>query len=176
MPQQLKRVMISSTARDLPEHREKVMHACMRLGMFYPEMMENLTATDANALAVSLKMVDSADIYVGVFAFRYGYVPDGENISVTEAEYDRAIDRNIARLIFLMSDEHPVKPSDVETGEGAGKLKKLKERLKKERVVGFFSSLSKAAAKSPVSYWRQPCSKLFAPTPLASAGLRRSWI
>jgi tetratricopeptide (TPR) repeat protein len=140
MPQQLKRVMISSTARDLPEHRDKVMHACTRLGMFYPEMMENLTATDANALAVSLKMVDGADIYVGVFAFRYGYVPDGETISVTEAEYDRAVERNIARLIFLMSDEHPVKPSDVETGEGAEKLKKLKERLKKERVVGFFSS------------------------------------
>lgn len=66
---QLKRVMISSTARDLPEHRDKVMHACMRLGMFYPEMMENLTATDANALQVSLKMVDAADIYIGVFAF-----------------------------------------------------------------------------------------------------------
>jgi hypothetical protein len=132
--------MISSTARDLPEHRDKVMHACTRLGMFYPEMMENLTATDANALAVSVKMVDGADIYVGVFAFRYGYVPDGQTISVTEAEYDRAVERNIARLIFLMSDEHPVKPSDVETGEGAEKLKKLKERLKKERVVGFFSS------------------------------------
>src|SRR5437879_6362106 len=82
MPQQLKRVMISSTARDLPQHRDKVMHACMRLGMFYPEMMENLTAADANALEVSLKMVDSADIYVGVFAFRYGYVPDGQTISV----------------------------------------------------------------------------------------------
>ena len=125
--------MISSTARDLPAHREKVMHACMRLGMFYPEMMEHLTATDANALEVSLKMVDRADIYVGVFAYRYGFVPEGETISVTEAEYNRAVERKIPRLIFLMSDEHPVKPSDVETGDGAEKLKHLKERLKKER-------------------------------------------
>jgi tetratricopeptide (TPR) repeat protein len=39
-----------------------------------------------------------------------------------------------------MSDEHTVKPSDVETGEGAEKLRALKERLKKERVVGFFDS------------------------------------
>ena len=132
--------MISSTARDLPLHREQVMHACMRLGMFYPDMMEHLTATDANALEVSLKMVDQAEIYVGIFAFRYGYVPEDQTISVTEAEYNRAVERGIPRLIFLMSDEHPVKPSDVETGEGAAKLTKFKERLKKERVVGFFDS------------------------------------
>jgi tetratricopeptide (TPR) repeat protein len=140
MSHQTKKVMISSTARDLPEHREQVMHACMRLGMFYPDMMEHLTATDANALEVSLKMVDRAEIYLGVFAFRYGYVPEDQTISVTEAEYNRVIERDIPRLIFLMGDEHPVKPIDVETGEGAKKLKELKDRLKKDRVVGFFNS------------------------------------
>jgi tetratricopeptide (TPR) repeat protein len=139
MSHQLK-VIISSTARDLPEHREQVMDACMRLGMFYPDMMEHLTATDANALEVSLRMVNKADLYLGVFAFRYGYVPEDQTISVTEAEYNRAVERNIPRLIFLMGDEHPVKPTDVETGEGAEKLKKLRERLKKDRVVGFFNS------------------------------------
>src|SRR5215470_9495178 len=121
---QQRKVMISSTARDLPDHRQKVMDACMRLSMFYPDMMEHLTATDANAMEVSLAMVDKADIYVGVFAFRYGYVPEGQAISVTEAEYDRAVARNIPRLIFLMSDEHPIKPTDVETGAGAEKLNK----------------------------------------------------
>ncbi|HEX8921210.1 MAG TPA: DUF4062 domain-containing protein [Pyrinomonadaceae bacterium] len=132
--------MLSSTARDLPEHREKLMHACMRLGMFYPEMMEHLAAIDADALEVSLQMVDQAEIYVGIFAFRYGYVPEGQTISITEAEYNRAVKRKIPRLIFLMSDAHDVKPSDVETGEGAEKLKAFKERLKKDRVAGFFDS------------------------------------
>lgn len=137
------KIMISSTARDLPEHREKVMHACMRLGMFHPEMMEYLTATTANAMQVSLTMVDKADIYIGVFAYRYGYIPKEKNpqeISITEMEYNRAVERRIPRLIFLMSDQHAIKPTDVETGEGAKKLEKLKERLKTEQVVGFFSS------------------------------------
>lgn len=49
-----KRIMISSTARDLPDHREKVRHACMRLGLFYPDMMEHLTAADALPLDISL--------------------------------------------------------------------------------------------------------------------------
>jgi tetratricopeptide (TPR) repeat protein len=139
--------MVSSTARDLPEHREKVMHACMRLGLLHPDMMEHLTATDANALEVSLRMVDKTDVYLGVFAFRYGYVPESQTISVTEAEYNRAVERNIPRLIFIMSDEHPVKPADVETGEGAEKLRQLKERLKKERVVAFFESPDDLLAK-----------------------------
>jgi tetratricopeptide (TPR) repeat protein len=139
--------MISSTARDLPEHRQKVMDACMRLQLFYPDMMEYLTATDANALEVSLRIVDRADLYLGVFAFRYGYIPQDQTISVTEAEYDRAVERGIPRLIFLVSDKHPVVPADVETGDGAVKLTKLKERLKKERVVAFFDSPSDLEAQ-----------------------------
>ncbi len=49
----VKKVMISSTARDLPEHREKVLDACLRQGMF-PVMMEHLPAADADAIAESL--------------------------------------------------------------------------------------------------------------------------
>src|SRR5205823_8778659 len=85
MPNQL-RVMISSTARDLPEHRKEVMDACLRQGMF-PIMMEHLPASDAEAVPASLKMVDEAEIYLLILAHRYGYVPDANNptrISVTE--------------------------------------------------------------------------------------------
>ena len=89
MSQAKKTVMISSTARDLPQHRKEVMDACLRQGM-YPVMMEHLPANDDEAIAASLKMVDEADIYVGVFAHRYGYAPKGHDISVTEMEYNRA--------------------------------------------------------------------------------------
>jgi len=134
--------MVSSTARDLPEHRKEIMDACLRQGMF-PMMMEHLPATDAEAISVSLKMVDEADIYVGVFAHRYGYVPEEHNpqrISITEMEYLRAVERDIPRLIFLMHDDHPVKASDVDKDEGAVKLDALKRRLGIERVVNFFTS------------------------------------
>src|SRR5687768_8698534 len=141
------RVMISSTVRDLPQHREKVMDVCMRLGVFYPDMMEHLTATDANALEISLAIGDRADVYIGIIGFRYGYVPDGKVISVTEAEYNRALELNTPRLIFLMSNKHPVMPEDVETGEGAEKLKKFKERLQQDRVVAFFDSADDLKAK-----------------------------
>ena len=135
-------VMISSTARDLPEHRKEVMDACLRQGMF-PVMMEHLPASDDEAISASLKMVDEADIYLGVFAHRYGYVPKESNptqISVTEMEYNRAVERKITHLIFVMDEEHPIKKSDVEMGEGAAKLDAFKKRLLTDNIVNFFKS------------------------------------
>src|SRR2546425_8956889 len=87
MAEQLQ-VMISSTARDLPEHRKEVMDACLRQGMF-PIMMEHLPSSDADAIAASLRMVDEADIYLLILAHRYGYIPKAHNptqISLTEIE------------------------------------------------------------------------------------------
>jgi tetratricopeptide (TPR) repeat protein len=140
MALETKKVMISSTVRDLPEHREQVRSACERLGMFHPHMMENLTAADATAMEVSLRMVDQADIYVGILGFRYGYIPEGSEISVTEAEYRRAVERGIPRLMFVMSDAHSVTGPNIDVGANGEKLKQLKEEVKKERVVALFSS------------------------------------
>jgi tetratricopeptide (TPR) repeat protein len=134
-----KSVMISSTINDLPEHRKEVMDACLRQGMF-PIMMEHLPASDDEAIRASLKMVDDADIYVGIFAHRYGYVPKSYDISVTEMEYNRAVERKIPRCIFVMDEEHPIKKTDVEMGEGAKKHETFKKRLLTDNIVNFFKS------------------------------------
>jgi tetratricopeptide (TPR) repeat protein len=133
-------VMISSTARDLPEHREQVRLACERAGFEPREMMEHLTALDTDAVDISLRMVDQADVYIGIFAYRYGYVPDGHNLSITEMEYNRAVDKDKARLIFFIHEDHPVTGRDVETGAGAAKLEALKTRIGKQRVAAYFTS------------------------------------
>jgi hypothetical protein len=141
MAEKKKCVMISSTVRDLPEHRGEVRDACLRQGMF-PTMMENLPASDAEAISASIKMVDEADIYVGVLAYRYGYIPKDKNakqISVTEMEYDRAIERKIPRLIFVMDKSHPITADDMDIGNAA-KLKAFKERVQAENIVNFFKS------------------------------------
>src|SRR5258708_21624490 len=153
----VKRVMISSPARHLPEHRNQVRDACLRRGMF-PLMMEHLPASDAEAIAESLHMVNEADIYLGIFAYRYGYVPKGYDISITEMEYNRAVERGIPRLLFLMHEKHPLTAADFEIGEGAAKLAVLKARLKTERVVNTFKSPDELTAQviNSLSYYRQP--------------------
>jgi hypothetical protein len=149
--------MISSTAIDLPEHRNEVRDACLRQGML-PLMMEHLPASDAGAIAESMRMVNEADLYLGIFAFRYGYIPEGYDISVTEMEYNRAVRRGIPRLIFLMHEKHPLTAADVERGDSAIKLEVLKARLKKERVVNFFKSPHELHAQviNSLSRYRQP--------------------
>ena len=57
---------ISSTALDLPRDREKAIKACLREGVL-PIAMEHLPARDADAIRVSLEMVDEADIYIGIY-------------------------------------------------------------------------------------------------------------
>jgi Domain of unknown function (DUF4062) len=92
--------MISSMARDLPQHREQVRLACTRAGFDPVEMMEHLTALNENAVAASLEMVERADVYLGILANRYGTIPNGYDLSITEMEYNRAVELDKPRLIF----------------------------------------------------------------------------
>ncbi|HYP26250.1 MAG TPA: DUF4062 domain-containing protein [Blastocatellia bacterium] len=158
MPNILK-VMISSTARDLPDHRKQMVEACLRQDMF-PLRMEDLPANSDEAVKASLRMAEEADVYIGVFANRYGYVPEANNpdqISVTEMEYNRAAARGIERLIFVMDKSHPITVEDVEI-ENAAKLKSFKERVQAENIVRFFKSPDdlRAEAVNSLSKLRQP--------------------
>ncbi len=137
-------VMISSTSKDLPDHRKQIVDAALRCKL-NPLAMEQGTATNEDAIAFSLRLVDEAEIYVGVFAHRYGYIPDDarnpDKVSITEMEYRRARERNIPILIFVMSDEHPMKAGDIDKDpEKVEKLGKLRDEIMTRHVVGLFDS------------------------------------
>lgn len=132
--------MISSTSIDLPEHRREVEKACLRQGIF-PIGMENLPARDADAIRVSIEMVDKADIYIGIFAWRYGHKPKGHDTSITEMEFNRAVERGIPILVFVISKEHALTIEMVETDkEAQQKLAELKERASAGRGRREFKS------------------------------------
>ena len=133
------------------------MDACLRQGMF-PVMMEHLPASDDEAISASLAMVDAADIYVGIFAHRYGHVPAGHAISVTEMEYNRAVERKIPRLIFVMDKDHPITIDQVELGEGGVRLEAFKKRLLAGNIVNFFKSPADLRAQviNSLSQQREP--------------------
>src|SRR5215510_8409027 len=123
-----KTAMISSTSVDLPAHRQQAIDACLRQGIF-PRAMEHLPARDADAIRVSLEMVDEADIYIGIYAWRYGHVPEGYDISITEMEFNRAVTLGIPILVFTIHNDHPLTITMVEADKDAQeKLKQLKER------------------------------------------------
>ncbi len=134
-----KRAFISSTSIDLPEHRKQVIEACLRMG-YHPVGMEHWPAQDADAETVCLRAVDRADLFIGVYAFRYGWVPPGHAVSITELEYQRAVDKKKPRLLFFMDEDYPLPPRLVEKGEGGKKLEAFKKRVGTERVGSFFTT------------------------------------
>lgn len=137
--------MISSTILDLPHYRQHAIDVIIRRGMF-PLAMEYLPANPADAIDVSINMVERAHIYVGIIAHRYGEIPDSpknpERLSLTELEYLHAVKRNIPCYIFIMPDDlrNDLKAVEPNNTEKIQKLLRFKENLTRNHVVGFFQT------------------------------------
>lgn len=133
------RAMISSTTLDLPEHRQEVRDACLRQD-FFPVMMEHLPSDPTDGLEKSLQLVERSDIYILIIGARYGCIPPGMETSITEAEYNNAINKEIPIFVFIASDNHPFARGDVETGRGAEKLRLFQQKLEEKHTVTYFCS------------------------------------
>jgi len=115
-----------------------------------------------------LDMVDRCEAYVGIFAWRYGYLPQqavdsaqpapvpgpivtgakpGET-SVTNYEYLRAVERGLPVMAFLLDERYPWPPELIDgfdrTRAGAeqnsDKIRALRLSLQQERVVSWFTT------------------------------------
>ena len=103
----MSKVFISSTSLDLKAYRAVAIEECNRLGLV-PLAMEYFPAMGLGAVAGSMARLDEADLYVGIFAHRYGYVEAGHERSVTEIEFDYAGEtRRLERLCYLVDPNYP---------------------------------------------------------------------
>ena len=72
--------------------------------------MEDMVVKDQKPLQACLEDVASCDVYVGIFAWRYGFIPEDKKdnpnkLSITELEYRKACEADIPCLIFLLDDD-----------------------------------------------------------------------
>lgn len=134
-----KKVYLSSTKEDLILYREAVRAA---IRPFWDCVsMEDYLAEDQTPVEKCLRDVKQCDIYVGIFARRYGYVPPGYDKSITELEYRAAEECGIPKLIFLLDvDTVPWLERLVERGDGEIALNVLKDELRKQKMVRFFTT------------------------------------
>ena len=173
------RIYISSTYGDLKEHREKVYRVLRQLG-HDAVAMEDYVAADQRPLAKCLADVAACDVYVGVFAHRYGYVPVEDNPdrrSITELEYRHAAALGIPSLIFLLdlAVAWPPRWMDAFTGEGdrGARIRSLREELGRERLVSFFSTADELAQLVGVAVTNHSDYQLVAGLPSVAAV--RAW-
>jgi subtilisin family serine protease len=148
------RIYLSSTYQDLVEYRKAVYQVLRELRHDVLEM-EHYTAADERPLKKCLADVGASDLYVGIFAWRYGFVPDDKERnsreeSITALEYRRAREKGIATLLFLLNEETPWPPklhdSNIEPGH-ADRIKTFRNEVKREHMVSFFSTPDELARK-----------------------------
>jgi Domain of unknown function (DUF4062) len=136
-------VYISSTYNDLIKYREAAINTILKMKKMIVSM-EHYTASDERPLDKCLADVAQCDIYIGIFAFRYGFVPDRDNpnnLSITELEYQQARKHDKPCLIFIADETGwPMTNSDFYTGEGDRgiKIKKLRDQLNHEHTRTLF--------------------------------------
>lgn len=161
------KIYVSSTYSDLKEYREKVYHKLREL-QHDVIAMEDYVASDQRPLDRCLKDVARSDLYIGVFAWRYGYIPpqnNPEHKSITELEYRKAVETGKPRLIFLLEEQTAWPPHDVDqtTGEGdQGKhIRELRTELKQQLLISLFHSPDQLAGlvAAAVTLWEKEQTK-----------------
>jgi hypothetical protein len=141
------RVFLSSTFTDLADHRRTVQAAIRQLGAL-DVSMEHFGARDERPADECMRLVrDESDIFVGIYAHRYGYVPDGSDISISEMEYRAATEVSLPRFIYVVDPNHPWLPAHIDDGASRERLERFKAALLKRHICQPFGTQDQLATR-----------------------------
>ena len=147
------RVFLSSTYVDLKAHRRAVSEALLRLGVSLSRM-EDYGSRPLDATTACLDEIDQSDLFVGVYAHRYGYVPAGSSISITETEFNHATALRRPTFCFVV-DEGVEWPAELrEEGQPRALLAAFKARLDSLVVRDTFTTPDVLATRVTASVGR----------------------
>jgi tetratricopeptide (TPR) repeat protein len=141
------KVFISSTYKDLIDYRAAAIRAVEGTN-YQASKMEVFGARPEEPLHACLKEVEESDLFIGIYALRYGFIPDGADISITEMEYVHA--KTLGRPIycFILDEENqPWFTKWTEKEPGESKLKDFKKRIQKDHVCDYFTTPDDLRAK-----------------------------
>jgi hypothetical protein len=125
--------------------------------------MEVFGARPEEPTTACLKEIDQSDLFVGIYAYRYGFVPPGSDRSITEQEFVYAEKLKKPLLCFVVDDDYPWPPKLIEAGDGARKLTEFKRRIQQGTVRDTFTSPSDLAYRIAASLGRH-LTRLAGPT------------
>lgn len=146
-------VFISSTSRDLIPYRRAVTDGCLDAG-YHPIDMYNFMAHTEDAVSVSLKEVEEADLFVGIYAWRYGYVPEEADCSIIEMEFRSATELGKPRFCFFIDETYPWPDEFRENGFARRLLADFKARIDKTQIRTTFTTPEDLKAKMLASLIR----------------------
>lgn len=141
------RVFLSSTFTDLADYRKTVQGAIRQLGAV-DVSMEHFGARDERPADECVCLVrDESDLFVGIYAHRYGHVPDGADVSISEMEYKAASEASLPRFIYLVDENQPWLPAHIDSGPSRERLLAFKGALMKRHICQAFGTQDQLAMK-----------------------------
>jgi hypothetical protein len=154
-------VFISSTSADLREHRAAVRESLLNAG-YHPIDMADFMARAEGATSACLREVAEGDLFVGIYAWRYGFIPKGDKISITEQEFEEARRLEKPCFCFMVEENYDWPAQFKEEGRGGELLKKFKARLDSTLVRTTFTTPDSLAKKvlSSLARWEKEQHKL----------------
>jgi Flp pilus assembly protein TadD len=140
------KTFISSTYIDLKEHRRAATEALERLGQEV-ERMEVFGARPYEPTVASLQEVEVCDLFVGIYAHRYGSIPPSSDRSITEQEFAYAKQKHKPIFCFLVKEDHPWNPEMIESEPGHNKLIAFKSKVSNAVTRDFFTTAEDLALR-----------------------------
>jgi len=132
------KVFISSTRLDLAAHRQELRNKLTGLQQVVLGM-EDMGSNPADAVTVSEEYVRECDVFIGVYAFRYGYTPEEPGASVTEQEYELA--RELGKRCLCYVADESLRPAAAEEEQWKlDRLSQFKQRVDRELVRSLFTT------------------------------------
>lgn len=139
------RAFVSSTKEDLKDDCRPAVIKAIRSENGEAVEMDGWDAGHEPVLALCRDKLSDSTHYVGVFAFRYGWMPPGLGKSITELEYDLARDSLEPHdmVIFLPDEEKSFAAAleDRASSQGpddAARQKAFRDRITQGRACQFF--------------------------------------
>jgi hypothetical protein len=141
-------VFISSTSLDLHLERQAIENALRQMRDASIIAMEFFGSRPEAPKEVCLDEVGKSDVYIGIFAERYGHVDQASGLSITELEYRAARSLNLPCLIYLKrpSAQEPARFQEPDPSAHE-KLRNLKADLQAAHVVTFFEDSENLATR-----------------------------
>jgi hypothetical protein len=137
------RVFLSSTSVDLKSYRSRVASLVRSLGQFAVTMDAFPLQPSLDATGVSLEELSKCDLYILLLGWRYGHIPDGQELSVTHQEYREARRLGLPCFVFLAdpsTDANPMLyPPEIRDPEHRGQLLAFRAEVEQQQLVGYFT-------------------------------------
>ena len=116
--------------------------------------METFGARPQEATQVCLTGIDASELFIGIYAHRYGYVPTGSDVSITAAEFDYAFNNRRPTFCFFVDEQYPWPEDLVENEPGQSLLREFKARVEKLVVRDVFTTPDVLASRVASSLGR----------------------